>query len=230
VGEKGWGESGFRFERLFESSWGTQKTGGLCGRPSFRALTLKILYHHALLEGSFEWNQHFSPSSSDAPLPSEQEYSLLFKVQSKQIKANPTMTMNTPNTPTSPIEIAARFAQTLDHEDYPAATALLSDSCVYQIRGNTHKAPEAIIATYQSNGDQATQNFDSITYGSSIRPSNDDRIIIEFWDQITHRGRTHKHQCEQWVRVESGLITEIEHRDLPGEVEALKEFKEWCAE
>ncbi len=130
----------------------------------------------------------------------------------------------------TPIEIATQFAQALDHEDYPAATALLSDSCIYHIRGKSHQGPEAIIASYQSNGDQATQNFDSITYGSSVRPSDDDRIIIEFWDQITHRGRTHKHQCEQWVRVDDGLITEIEHKDLPGEVEALKTFKAWCGE
>jgi limonene-1,2-epoxide hydrolase len=136
----------------------------------------------------------------------------------------------TSQTQPTPIEIATRFAQALDHEDYPAAIELLSDTCVYHIRGKTHQGPEAIIASYQSNGDQATQNFDSITYGSSVRPSDDNRIIIEFWDQITHRGRIHKHQCEQWLRVKDGFITEIEHKDLLGEVEGLNAFKAWCAE
>ncbi len=128
------------------------------------------------------------------------------------------------------MKIATQFAQALDREDYPTATALLSDSCIYHIRGKAHQGPEAIISSYQSNGDQATQNFDSITYGSSVRPSDDNRIIIEFWDQITHQGRTHRHMCEQWVRVEDGLITEIEHKDLPGEVEAIGQFKASCAQ
>lgn len=63
-----------------------------------------------------------------------------------------------------------------------------------------------------------------------MRACEDGRAIIEFWDEITHRGRTHRHACEQWVRVQDVAIAEIEHRDLEGEIELLKAFKAWCSE
>tara|TARA_R110000744_G_C19084755_1_gene531692 strand:+ start:137 stop:544 length:408 start_codon:yes stop_codon:yes gene_type:complete len=124
-------------------------------------------------------------------------------------------------------EIVEQFALALDGEDYPAATELLAPACVYSIRGKTINGAGAIIASYQGNG-EAAQAFDSIAYGSSVREGTDGWIVIEFWDEITHRGRVHRHQCEQWARVLDGAIVEIEHRDLEGEVEALNAFKAWC--
>ena len=127
----------------------------------------------------------------------------------------------------SDVDVVERFAMALDGEDYAAALSLLDPACVYTIRGKTHCGAEAIIASYRGNGD-AAQAFDSIAYGSSVREGEDGWTIIEFWDEITHRGRSHRHQCEQWVRVVDGAIVAIEHRDLEGEVESLKAFKAWC--
>jgi len=129
------------------------------------------------------------------------------------------------------IQIVERFALALDGEDYAGALGELDPGCVYSIRGKTINGAEAVIASYQGNGD-AAQQFDSIAYGSAVRDGRGDPrkgwIVIEFWDEITHRGRVHRHQCEQWVRVVDGVIVEIEHRDLEGEVEELKSFKRWC--
>lgn len=127
--------------------------------------------------------------------------------------------------------VVERFALSLDGEDYGSATLLLSADCEYRIRGKTIVGAEAIIASYRGNGD-AAQNFDSIAYGSSVRAGGGDPkmgwIVIEFWDEITHRGRSHRHQCEQWARVVDGAIVEIEHRDVEGELESLNAFKAWC--
>lgn len=129
------------------------------------------------------------------------------------------------------VGVVQRFALALDGEEYDSARGVLWDACVYRIRGKTIVGAEAIIASYQGNG-EAAQEFDSIAYGSSVRDAGDESgegwIVIEFWDEITHRGRSHRHQCEQWVRVADGAIVEIEHRDLEGELESLNAFKAWC--
>jgi len=126
------------------------------------------------------------------------------------------------------IGIVERFAEALDHEDYGAARALLHDACVYLLRGERIEGGSGVVASYQGNGDEAGRRFDSIAYGSGVRSGEDGRVVIEFWDEITHRGRVHRHRCEQWVRVEGGVIVEIEHRDLEGEFERLEGFKKWC--
>ena len=127
----------------------------------------------------------------------------------------------------SDADIVERFALALDGEDYAMALSLLDPGCVYRIRGEEVVGGEAIIASYRGNGD-AARAFDSIAYGSSVREGEDGGVVIEFWDEITHRGRVHRHQCEQWVRVVDGAIVAIEHRDLEGEVEGLRAFKAWC--
>ncbi len=125
------------------------------------------------------------------------------------------------------IELVERFAKALDGEDYDTALSLLSARCVYRIRGEVIVGGEAVVASYRGNG-EAARSFDSIAYGSGVRRGDEGWIVIDFWDELTHRGRVHRHACEQWVRVTDGVIVEIEHRDLEGEVESLKVFKEWC--
>lgn len=127
----------------------------------------------------------------------------------------------------SDIEIVTSFAKALDHEDYDTAIGLLAPGCVYDIRGKRIEGAGAIVDSYRGNG-EAARSFDSIAYGSAVREGDDAWVVIEFWDELTHRGRTHRHVCEQWVRVEAGAIVTIEHRDLAGEVEGLEAFKKWC--
>ena len=126
------------------------------------------------------------------------------------------------------LQVVERFAVALDREDYGTARSLLGDGCVYLLRGVRVEGAEAVVASYRGNGDEASRRFDSIAYGSDVRAADDGRAVISFWDEITHRGRVHRHECEQWVRVEDGVIVEIEHRDLEGEVEGLEAFKGWC--
>jgi limonene-1,2-epoxide hydrolase len=125
------------------------------------------------------------------------------------------------------IELVERFAKALDLEDYDTALSLLAQGCVYRIRGETIVGAEAVVASYRGNG-EAARSFDSIAYGSDVRAEDDGLIVIEFWDELPHRGRVHRHRCEQWVRTGDGVIVEIEHRDLDGELESLAEFKRCC--
>lgn len=123
------------------------------------------------------------------------------------------------------LQIARQFAQALDAEDYPAARALLADGCVYTIRGETHRGPEAIVASYRANGDSGRETFDAIEYESRVEPLNETTAVIRFVDHLTHRGERFTFECEQRITVnEAGRIDAIEHIDLPGQREAFTAF------
>ncbi|QDU58730.1 SnoaL-like domain protein [Aeoliella mucimassa] len=123
------------------------------------------------------------------------------------------------------IEIAERFAQALDSEDYESAQELLSEACEYSCRGQSHVGPTAIIASYKGNGDTADSKFDSVDYESSVSDMPDGTALITFVDHFALKGKSHTFRCEQVLEVDNnGQITRIVHRDLPGQREALTEF------
>ncbi|USN98961.1 MAG: nuclear transport factor 2 family protein [Phycisphaeraceae bacterium] len=131
-------------------------------------------------------------------------------------------------TPECAVEIVRRFAIALDREDYKAAAGLLDGSCVYSIRGQTHRGPDEIIASYKGNGDAAAVTFDEIRYESRVRDAGGGSIVVEFADHIRHGERRLDHSCEQRMRVEAGRIVRIDHCDLPGQRESLEQFRREC--
>lgn len=128
--------------------------------------------------------------------------------------------------PSIAVEIATRFAHALDAEDYPAAEALLRDDCEYRLRGEVHRSPQAIIASYRGNGDSANTDFDEVEYESSITAQSPRVAIIDFVDRLRRGKSSLTFQCRQIVEVDDeGRIRRIEHLDLPGQREALAAFK-----
>ena len=127
---------------------------------------------------------------------------------------------------TSPVETATRLPVPSTSRTTPARASCFISDCVYSIHDQTHVGPDAILDSYQANGDEAASKFDAIAYGSAVRADTDRWAVITFTDRITHAGRSHTHTCEQRVRVNAaGLIDRIEHRDLPDEREQLDAFK-----
>lgn len=124
------------------------------------------------------------------------------------------------------MKVVERFATALDNEDYEAAHALLSPTCTYEIGEKVLSGPDSIIASYRANGEWVTANIDSIAYRSSIEEDADsDSFLVRFEDQLIHKGKQLTHACQQMMKLDvSGKINRIEHRDLPGEPEALKVF------
>ena len=123
------------------------------------------------------------------------------------------------------LEIAEAFARALDEEDYESAFALLSPDCEYRFREQLFRGPEAIVAEYRKNGEAAGERLESITYESAVRQESENTAVITFTDRLRHAGRRLVHRCEQRVDVdEHGRVRRIEHRDFPGEQEALDEF------
>lgn len=124
-----------------------------------------------------------------------------------------------------PLHIAERFANALDGEDYAVAESLLDVECEYLCRGELYRGPSQIIETYRGNGELA-KRFDAIEYGSQVVAKRNGQFRLEFADHLTHAGHRLTFRCEQIIDVnQSGRIVRIEHLDLPGQREALAEFK-----
>jgi ketosteroid isomerase-like protein len=124
------------------------------------------------------------------------------------------------------LNTAKRFAKALDLEDYPVAIECLEDDCLYTIADDQHRGPSAIVDSYRASGDWAREHLDGIAYESSLR-WEDGQVVVHFVDHLTHAGRRFTHRCEQVLEFsDPGRIVAIEHRDLPGEREALSSFFE----
>lgn len=122
-------------------------------------------------------------------------------------------------------EIANRFMHGLDKEEYEDVAQCISPDCQYEIAGKTHHGPEAIVASYQGNGDWAAENIEKIGYGSALVEVNERAAKIEFLDYLEHGGQKLTHRCHQHLEFDNdGLICSIRHEDLPGEREALSAF------
>ena len=121
---------------------------------------------------------------------------------------------------------ARRLAEALDAEDYVAARAILAAGCIYHTGTTTLTGPDAILASYQANGEAARGRFDGIEYSSRVEPSGAAGAVIIYTDRV-HRGdERHEYRCRQHVRIgKAGLVEEIRHEELPGERERLQEFE-----
>ena len=126
------------------------------------------------------------------------------------------------------VDITTRLASLLDAADHEQAAQLLAPDCVYDFRGSEMNGREAIMASYDAAHEEAVKTFDEVGYDSAVRADADDAssAIIRYGDILTKNGVTHRHECEQRITInrESGLVTRIQHIDLPGERDRLNEF------
>jgi hypothetical protein len=125
-----------------------------------------------------------------------------------------------------PVEIARRFAQALDAEDYAAASALLAEDCVYYIGGARLAGRQAIVDSYATNGQSAKERFDAVEYASEVSVTAPDTAVVLFKDFLRIGDQRHEFNCRQHLRMNSdGLIEEIRHEELPHQRERLEEFE-----
>ena len=123
------------------------------------------------------------------------------------------------------LRIAKQFAQSLDNEDYLAAQQLLGPQCSYDMRGSVLTEPSSIIESYKESAEWAARELDSIEYENTVERSANGEAAITFVDRIQHQGKELVHRCQQIIRLDNtGLIVHIQHKDLPGELEALQTF------
>jgi hypothetical protein len=126
----------------------------------------------------------------------------------------------------TPAEVGARFAAALDADDFEAAGQLLAADCRYEVRGDVHVGPDAILDSYRSASAGAKKEFDSVSYESRVVAAGAGTATVEFADHIERNGQVHTFRCRQHLTLDTnGRIAGIVHEDLPGERERLAEFR-----
>ncbi|MCH7493152.1 nuclear transport factor 2 family protein [bacterium] len=120
--------------------------------------------------------------------------------------------------------LARAFANALDAEDHAAAAGMLAQECVYEVRGETHRGPDAIAASYAAAAGRASA-LEGVRYESHVEAAADGAATVRFLDHLSHGGQSHTHSCLQRLTFAAdGGIVRIVHIELPGESAALQAF------
>jgi len=137
--------------------------------------------------------------------------------------------MDTP-TAAEPRAIAAAMARALDADDLDAARALLADDCVYELRDDTLRGPEAVLASYRDASAMARRLFDEVRYESDIESVSGATARVTFTDYLLKAGHPwHRYRCMQAFTVGTGgRIVRIVHEEIPSEREALERYFREC--
>jgi hypothetical protein len=120
--------------------------------------------------------------------------------------------------------IAEKFARLLDNNQFDDAMALLSDDCRYHYDEGDYSGSKNIIGLYRINHEQAKQTFDEVLYSSSVEPLSENTVKVIFIDNIRMGKSWHTYQCYQILRITGELIEDVQHHEIPGEMEALRVF------
>ncbi len=121
--------------------------------------------------------------------------------------------------------VAKAFAAALDSEDYAAVNRLLAHDCLYRAPKGPIMGARAILDSYQAASAWARSHVEQVDYESTVRVDSATSAVITFIDRLHHAGRAHRYSCEQEIFVgPDGRISQIIHRDLPGERESVESF------
>ncbi len=112
----------------------------------------------------------------------------------------------------------------LDQEQYEETLNCLAANCIYDSPTGEIVGPQAIVASYQHNGDQATKKFDGVDYSHQVAALDDGWFEITFRDDLRIGDRSHTFQCRQRIRVIESSIAQIVHQEIPGQREGLNQF------
>ncbi len=126
------------------------------------------------------------------------------------------------------LDVAKRFAGSLDQDDFEQAQQWLCDNATYDTGKETLVGKDAILASYRASTERARRLLDRIAYESDVEVSDTGAISIRYLDHISHTGISFTHQCRQHLEFnDSYQIKHIRHEDLPGQQERLQAF---CAQ
>ena len=127
---------------------------------------------------------------------------------------------------TSLRDIAEKFGQSLDNDDFDLARELISDGCKYVIGSSTLIGPVRICQSYEQNMIDGRSKLDDLKWGESkIESISDSEFYVHFIDYLTHKSIKHVHRCKQKLTIDSdGKITGIEHIHDKDEQDRLSKF------
>jgi hypothetical protein len=122
------------------------------------------------------------------------------------------------------ITLAKKFAELLDNNRFDDAVELMAEDCQYHYFEGDYSGKSNIMAIYRSNHKESGKLFDEVLYSSEVVPLSDNSFNILFSDKIRIANKWHTYRCFQILRFENDLIADINHHEMPGETEAMREF------
>ena len=120
--------------------------------------------------------------------------------------------------------LAEKFANLLDQNLFDDAQQLMAEDCQYHYFEGDYSGRSNIIAIYRTNHNESRKLFDEITYTSEVVPLTDNSCKVFFYDKFRIANKWHTYRCFQILRFEDDLIVEINHHELPEEMEKMREF------
>lgn len=121
-------------------------------------------------------------------------------------------------------EVIVALARALDEDDYSSVATLIHPQCDYAgPAGRSMKGRREVTGAYWRASRWAKERF-TVRYESEVVEENGNVITVEFVDHLERHRKAHTHRCQQKFTVVDGLVTAIEHIELPGEKETLDAY------
>ena len=122
------------------------------------------------------------------------------------------------------LAIAEQFASLLNETRFDEAALLLSEDCQYHYWEGNYAERDNVINIYRQNHKHTSETFDEAQYGSIVEPMDRGMYRITFYDKIRKGDKWHEMKSHDDITIENGLITDIHHKEIPGESEAFMAF------
>jgi hypothetical protein len=123
------------------------------------------------------------------------------------------------------MNLAEKFATLIDRKEFELAAEMVAEDCVYVGEASPHEGRRGVIAMYREYASEMSKAFDEVHYNSAVELIDGDTCRIEFTDSIRKGEKWHDLKTAQIIRFNSeGLVAQIEQREIPGELQAMRIF------
>lgn len=124
------------------------------------------------------------------------------------------------------LNVAIKFGQTLDNDDFENFKKILDPKCHYEIGCQVLTTNDSIAGLYEKNMKAGKLKFDELRWGEAeVKQVNENDFDVYFSDFLKHQGIAHNYKCKQRITInDQNLVEKIEHIELPGEKEKLTAY------
>ena len=115
-------------------------------------------------------------------------------------------------------DLAERFADALDRNDFAAAGELVSEDCAYSAASKEYRGRAEVMQSFMDASAWARERIERVTYRHSILLADDRAATIRFIDDLEHGGKRIIHECLMHLTLGGGgTIASLALEEPPGE-------------
>ena len=118
------------------------------------------------------------------------------------------------------------LAAALDADDFATVHDLLAEDCTYEIDGERHEGPDAVVASYRAGSARCRRLFDGVEFGHELLDGAAEHTRrVRYTDRLRAGDEVFLHLTDQDITVDPRAgITRILDRPVPGERARLDDF------